>query len=63
MRAKWEGMSQSLRNLPTYVWQDSETMRTFTLTPTEAIREVTLLSETGKKIVSAELNKMGLLQP
>lgn len=63
MRAVWDGLAEYQRNLPTYVFQDSDTGKEFTLSPNDVIREVELMSEQGKKIIVAEATKMGQLQP
>lgn len=63
MRAKYERMSDYLRALPTFVFQDPATMQSQILSPNDAIREVTNLSELGKKIIVAEINKMSAMQP
>lgn len=62
MRAKYSVMSEALRNLPTIVFQDQETMETIMLSPNDAIREVSNLSELGKKIISAEIVKLSEMQ-
>jgi len=61
--AKYATMSDYLRNLPTIVLNDPETMKPMYLSPTDAIREVTNLSEAGKKIIVAEIKKIQTMQP
>ena len=63
MRAKWSMMSDYMRSLPTYVFQDPQTMQTITLSPNDAIREVENFSEIGKRIIVAEATKIQQLQP
>lgn len=63
MRAKWNIMSDYMRNLPTYVFQDPQTFETITLSPNQAIKEVETLSDLGKRIIVAEAIKLQMLQP
>lgn len=62
-RAKWSVMSEYMRNLPTVVFTDPATLKEVVLSPNDAIREVEVLSERGKQIISAEVVKMRELQP
>uniref|UniRef100_A0A6M3J3P5 Uncharacterized protein n=1 Tax=viral metagenome TaxID=1070528 RepID=A0A6M3J3P5_9ZZZZ len=61
MEAKYNQMSDSLRNLPTLIFQDPDTMQTIVLSPNEAIREARNLSELGKKVIAATINNMNRL--
>ena len=63
LRAKYNAMSESLRNLPTIHFQDPNTMESILLSPNDVIREVSALSELGKKVVSAEITKLQKMQP
>lgn len=63
MRAKWNMMSDYMRNLPTYVFQDPQTFQTITLSPNDAIKEVETLTELGRKIIIAESMKLQSMQP
>lgn len=63
LRAKYNAMSESLRNLPTIHFQDPDTMESVLLSPNDAIREVSNLSEIGKKILVGEINKLQKMQP
>ena len=63
LRAKYNAMSESLRNLPTIHFQDPDTMESILLSPNDAIREVSNLSEIGKKILVGEINKLQKMQP
>ena len=62
-RAKYAVMSDYLRNLPTIHFQDPDTMQSILVSPSDAIREVTNLSDLGKKIIAAEISKLQNLQP
>lgn len=63
LRAKYNAMSESLRNLPTIPFQDPKTMEEQVLSPNDIIREVANLSELGKKIITATINSMAKMQP
>jgi len=63
LRATWSQMSDYMRNLPTYPFQDPDTMKEVLLSPNQVIREVEMLTELGRKIIVAESMKMGELQP
>jgi len=56
-------MSDYMRNLPTYPFQDPDTMKEVLLSPNQVIREVEMLTELGRKIIIAESMKMGELIP
>lgn len=58
LRANWANKSETLRNLPTFKFQDPVTMEDIMLTPNEYIREVEHLTEIGKKIIVAESSKI-----
>lgn len=63
LHARYDGMSEALRAMPTIVFQDPETMETIMVSPNEAILEVNNLSELGKKIIAAVLQELSRLQP
>ena len=62
-QAKYAAMSDFQRQLPAFPLQDPDTMETILLTPNEVIREITHLSDIGKKILAAEAQKLRQLQP
>ena len=62
LHAKWDDKSDYLRNLPTLVFEDPKTMQSDLISPTDAIREVSNLSPTGKKIIVAQINLLSRLQ-
>lgn len=63
LRARYASFSETLRNMPTIVFQDPETMETLMLSPNDAIREVNNLSDLGKKYMTAEIRKLAQMQP
>jgi len=62
MRARYSGMSEFQRNLPNLPLQDPDTMETIYLSPNEQVREVEHMTNIGKKIIVAEINKISQLQ-
>jgi len=63
LHARYDGMSEALRAMPTIVFQDPETMETIMVSPNEALLEVNNLSDLGKKIIAATIQQLRRLQP
>lgn len=62
LHSKYDTMSEFMRNRPFLLFNDPATMETIQLSPADVINEVNNLSDIGKKIIVAELKKMGRLQ-
>lgn len=62
LHSKYDSMSEFMRARPFIVFQDSVSLETILVSPNDAINEVNFLSDLGKKIITAELVKMGRLQ-
>ena len=58
LRAKYDRLPESQRQLPYFVFNDPDTMELINLSPNDVIREVSALSELGRKIITAEINKI-----
>ncbi len=63
LHAKYDGMSDRMRNLPTIHFQDPDTMESVLLSPREAISEVEALSDVGKHIIQGTIRLLQELQP
>ena len=59
LRTKYGRLPESQRMLPYIMFTDPDTMELIPISPNDAIREVSNLSELGRKIIVAEINKVG----
>ena len=59
---KYNTMSNNLRNLPTYHFQDPVTMQSVILSLTQVIQEIEANTALGQMIVQAEMSKIGRIR-
>ena len=55
---KYSTISQRLRSMKNFVFNDPETFETVLISPNDAILEVEAMSPLGKRIVAAEISKL-----
>jgi hypothetical protein len=62
LQDKFSKRSKTMRDLQNFIFNDPESLEIVLLSPNEVVQEVSALSELGKKIIRAELAKLGRLQ-
>ena len=63
LHAKYDPMSERMRNLPTIHFQDPDTMESVLLSPKDALAEVTAMTDIGKHIIQGTIRLLQELQP
>ena len=63
LHAKYDSMSDRMKNLPTIHFQDPQTLESVLLSPKDAINEVEALTDIGKHIIKGTIALLQELQP